>query len=83
MRPDNALHCACLAMQIIPSEYAPEVVSVVTTIAQSLTDGLATESVRPLTDQAPRPQWLPTSWRRCMSDAAVASLIDALDQADT
>lgn len=58
MRPDNPLHCACLAMKIIPSEYAPEVVSVVTTIAQSLADGLATESVRSLADQRPQLQTL-------------------------
>jgi hypothetical protein len=54
MRPDNPLQRACLALKIIPSEFAPEVVSIVSSVAQSLPHGLATESIRPLADQTPR-----------------------------
>ena len=54
MRPDNPLQRASLALKIIPSEFAPEVVSIVSSIAQSAPNGLAAESIRPLADQIPR-----------------------------
>jgi len=54
LRPDNPLQRACLALKIIPSEFAPEIVSIVSSIAQSASNGLAAESIRPLADQMPR-----------------------------
>jgi hypothetical protein len=58
MRPDNPLQRACLALKIIPSEFAPEVVSIVSSVAQSLPHDLATDSIKPLADQTPRLQTL-------------------------
>lgn len=54
MRPDNPLQRACLAMKIIPTEFSPEVVSVISSTAQSLSPDLTGESIKPLSDQAPR-----------------------------
>lgn len=51
MRPDNPLQCAFLALKIIPGEFAPEFVSVVSTIAKSASSCLAADSVKPLADQ--------------------------------
>ncbi|MBU1224629.1 MAG: HD domain-containing protein [Gammaproteobacteria bacterium] len=54
MRPDNPLQRASLALKIIPGEFTQEVVSIVSSIAQSAPDGLAAENIRPLADHAPR-----------------------------
>jgi hypothetical protein len=54
MCPDNPLQRACLALKIIPSEFDPEVVSIVNSVTQALPAGLATESIKPLADQMPR-----------------------------
>ncbi|HEY9098722.1 MAG TPA: HD domain-containing phosphohydrolase [Thiobacillus sp.] len=53
MRPDNPLHCACLAMKIIPGEYASEVVSNISSIVQSLPDALATETISSFSELTP------------------------------
>jgi len=54
MRPDNPLQRACLALKIIPGEFTQEIVSIVSSIAQSAPDGLAAENIGPLADHAPR-----------------------------
>lgn len=54
MRPDNPLQRASLALKIIPGEFTQEIVSIVSSIAQSAPDGLAAENIRPLADHAPR-----------------------------
>lgn len=54
MRPDNPLQRASLALKIIPGEFAQEIVSIVSSIAQSAPDGLAAENIRSLADQTPR-----------------------------
>ena len=54
MRPDNPLQRACLALKIVPSEFAPEIVSIVSSIAHSVPNELAAENIRSLVDQMPR-----------------------------
>jgi hypothetical protein len=54
MRPDNPLQRACLALKIIPSEFSQEVVSIVSSVAQSIPNGLVAGSIKPLADQTPR-----------------------------
>ena len=51
MRPDNPLQRACLALKIIPGEFAPDLVSIVSTIAKSASGCLTADSVKPLADQ--------------------------------
>ena len=58
MRRDNQLHCACVAMKIIPGEYASEVVSNISSIVQSMPDVLATEAISSFSELAPHLQML-------------------------
>lgn len=74
MRPDNPLQRACLALKIIPSEFAPEVVSIVSSVSQSVPVSLAPESIRPLEDQTPR---LKTLHRKLEAVLAQCSAIAA------
>ena len=53
MRPDNPLQRACLAMKIIPGEFAADIVSIISSTAQSLSAPLAQEKIRTLEEQMP------------------------------
>jgi hypothetical protein len=71
MRPDNPLQRACLALKIIPGEFAPEVVSIVSTIAKSASSCLAAESVKPLADQTQCLKTLHQKLERALSQCDV------------
>lgn len=54
MQPDNTLQRACLAMKLIPGEFAPEVVSVVSATTQAVAPLIVRENIKPLADQEAR-----------------------------
>jgi hypothetical protein len=54
MRPDNALQRACLALRIIPREFEPDVVSIVSRLVQETAQAPRPDSVRPLAEQQAR-----------------------------
>lgn len=58
MRRDNQLHCACVAMKIIPGEYSPEVVSDISSVVQSTPNALAAEAVSSYSELTPHVQML-------------------------
>jgi HD-GYP domain-containing protein (c-di-GMP phosphodiesterase class II) len=58
MRPENALQRACLAMKLIPGEFAPEIVSVISTTAQTATQQISADAVKPLAEHVDRLQRL-------------------------
>lgn len=70
MRPDNPLQRAFLALKIIPGEFAPEVISIVSMIAKSASNCLTAESVRTLADQTPRLKTLHQKLERVLAQCS-------------